>query len=195
MPSVRVDSRSIQRMVQGSACTNRAATGSWRGEGLRLRRMGYTTGMEATSSEAAELRRMVVQLSRLVEISVTLNSTLDRETLLRFIVASAADVLEAERAVILLADPNTRALHAVASSGASPPAAGTAIPQEGSIAGTVLRDRRPLILNEVEAGRGTLGRTPEFSDLRVRCLLAVPVVSRDRAVGVLEAANQRAGAF
>jgi signal transduction histidine kinase len=151
--------------------------------------------MDTAGSEAAELRRMVVQLSRLVEISVTLNSTLDRETLLRFIVASAADVLEAERAVILLMDPNTRTLQAVASSGASLPAAGTAIPQEGSIAGTVLRDRRPLILNEVESARGTLGRTPEFSDLRVRCLLAVPVLSRDRTVGVLEAANKRIGAF
>ena len=139
---------------------------------------------------------MVVQLSRLVEISVTLNSTLDRETLLRFIAASAADVLEADTAVILLVDPNTRTLQAVASAGAGGGAApGTTIPQEGSIAGMVLRERRTLILNEVDAARGPLGRTPELSPEAVHSLLAVPVLSRDQAVGVLEVANKRSGAF
>jgi signal transduction histidine kinase len=152
--------------------------------------------MDTAQTEVADLRRMVVQLSRLVEISVTLNSTLDRETLLRFIAASAADVLEAETAVILLVDPNTRALQAVASAGAAPrPAAGTTIPQEGSIAGMVLRERRPLILNEVEAGRGPLGRTPELGREAVHSLLAIPVLSRDDAVGVLEVTNKRTGAF
>jgi signal transduction histidine kinase len=152
--------------------------------------------MDDAQLEATDLRRMVVQLSRLVEISVTLNSTLDQETLLRFIAASAADVLEAEMAVILLTDPNTRALQAVASAGAARlPAAGTTIPQEGSIAGMVLRERRTLILNEVEAGRGALGRTPEFSREAVHSLLAIPVLSRDQAVGVLEVANKRTGSF
>jgi signal transduction histidine kinase len=139
---------------------------------------------------------MVVQLSRLAEISVTLNSTLDRETLLRFIAASAADVLESERAVMLLVDPNTRALQAVASTGAArPSAAAVTIPQEGSIAGTVLRQGRRLILNEVGAGRGALGRAPELEGETVHSLLAVPVLSRNQAVGVLEVANKQAGAF
>jgi transcriptional regulator with GAF, ATPase, and Fis domain len=155
--------------------------------------------MDFAQSEAVDLRRMVVQLSRLVEISVTLNSTLDREALLRFIVRSASDVLEAEAAVILLIDPNTRALQAVASASSSAPASadasagdqprpatGITIPQEGSIAGTVLRERRALILNEVEAGQGALGRTPELARESVRTLLAVPINSRDEAVGVLE---------
>ncbi len=160
--------------------------------------------MGVVQSEAAELRRMVVQLSRLVEISVTLNSTLDREELLRFIVRSASDMLEAEAAVILLVDTNTRALQAVASAGTSAagsaggqprPATGITIPQEGSIAGTVLREQRALILNEVEAGLGALGRTPELARESVRTLLAVPIYSRDEAVGVLEVANKRGGVF
>jgi len=161
-----------------------------------LRRLGYTRSMDATQTEVAGLRRMVVQLSRLVEISVTLNSTLDREALLRFIAASAADVLEAEMAVILLVDANTRALQAVASAGVTPPpSASAAIPQEGSIAGRVLAERRTLILNEVEAGREALCRTPELSHRAVHCLLAVPVLSRDQSVGVLEVANKRNGTF
>jgi len=160
--------------------------------------------MSGMQYQTADLRRMVVQLSRLVEISVTLNSTVDQESLLRFIALSASDVLEAETAVILLVDPNTRALQVVASastsSGASAgvrprPETGAILPQEGSIAGTVLRERRAIILNEVEAGQGALGRMPELAREAVRSLLAVPVYSRDEAVGVLEVVNKRVGDF
>jgi signal transduction histidine kinase len=59
----------------------------------------------------------------------------------------------------------------------------------------VLRERRPLILNEVETGRGPLGRTPELGREAVHSLLAIPVLSRDDAVGVLEVTNKRTGAF
>ena len=82
--------------------------------------MGYTRRMAEARADHDDLRRMVVQLSRLVEISVTLNATLDRPALLRFIATSAADVLEAESAVILLVDPNTRRLQPVASTGSRP---------------------------------------------------------------------------
>jgi signal transduction histidine kinase len=105
--------------------------------------------------------------------------------------------------VILLVDPNTRALQvglfgqrSGARAGVRPrPETGTIIPQEGSIAGTVLRERRAIILNEVEAGQGALGRMPELAREAVRSLLAVPVYSRDEAVGVLEVVNKRGGDF
>ena len=152
--------------------------------------------MAEPRADPDELRRMVVQLSRLVEISVTLNATLDRPALLRFIATSAADVLEAESAVILLVDPNTRRLQPVASSGSRPPAeAADAVPQEGTIAGTVLRERRHLILNQVDASRAPLVRAPELPRPEARSLLAVPIFSRNDAIGVLEVADKRSGAF
>jgi len=158
--------------------------------------LGYTRSMDASRSETDDLRRMVVQLSRLVEISVTLNSTLDRETLLRFIATSAGDVLDAETALILLVDPNTRRLQPVASAGVHPlPDAGSTVPQEGSIAGTVFRERRPLILNRVDAPAAPLVRTPELPPHDTRSLLAVPVFSREDAIGVLEVVNKRSGPF
>ena len=158
--------------------------------------MGYTRRMVQSRAEHDDLRRMVVQLSRLVEISVTLNATLDRPALLRFIATSAADVLEAESAVILLVDPNTRRLQPVASTGSKPPAeAAGAVPQEGTIAGTVLREGRHVILNQVDASRAPLVRAPELPRPEVRSLLAVPIFSRHDAIGVLEVADKRSGAF
>lgn len=152
--------------------------------------------MVAPDAEAERLRRMVVQLSRLVEISVTLNATLDRQTLLRFIATSAADVLDAESAVILLVDPNTRRLRPVASAGErAAPEAGGSVPQEGTLAGTVLRELRPLILNQVDDAQAPLVRTTELPRPEARSLLAVPISSRQDAIGVLEVINKRRGAF
>jgi hypothetical protein len=152
--------------------------------------------MAEPRADADDLRRMIVQLSRLVEISVTLNATLDRPALLRFIATSAADVLEAGSAVILLVDPNTRRLQPVGWSGSRPPAetAGE-VPQEGTIAGTVLRERRPVILNQVNASRAPLVRAPELPRPEAHSLLAVPIFSRHDAIGVLEVADKRSGAF
>lgn len=162
----------------------------------RRRGMGYTRRMAEPRADADDLRRMIVQLSRLVEISVTLNATLDRPALLRFIATSAADVLQAEAAVILLVDPNTRRLQPVAWNRSRPPAeAAGEVPQEGTIAGTVLRERRHVILNQVDASRSPLVRAPELPRPEARSLLAVPIFSRHDAIGVLEVADKIGGAF
>ncbi len=98
-----------------------------------------------TQDELTHLRQMVVRLSRLVEISVTLNSTLDLDRLLQFIVRSAADLVESEAASILLVGDKTRDLYIAAATDAAPETLQkTPVPKEGSIAGTVFREDRPL---------------------------------------------------
>ena len=66
------------------------------------------------------LRDMVIQRSKLLEISVTLNSTLELDTLLQFIINSAADLMDSEGASILLVDENTKDLYFAAATGADP---------------------------------------------------------------------------
>ncbi|MCJ7706744.1 MAG: hypothetical protein MUO38_03905, partial [Anaerolineales bacterium] len=80
-----------------------------------------------------ELRQMVIRLSRLVEISVTLNSTLDLDRVLQFIIDSAADLVESEAVSIMLADENTHNLYFAAATGSDPKElAKIPIPLEGS---------------------------------------------------------------
>jgi signal transduction histidine kinase len=69
------------------------------------------------------------------------------------------------------------------------------VPKEGSIAGTIYREDRPLILNE-------LGNTPaSFTDLSathafdVHSLIGVPLRMRESVSGVLQAVNKRQGIF
>ncbi len=149
-----------------------------------------------TQDELTHLRQMVVRLSRLVEISVTLNSTLDLDRLLQFIVRSAADLVESEAASILLVGDKTRDLYIAAATDAAPETLQkTPVPKEGSIAGTVFREDRPLILNELGAAGQRYPETGEGERFSVRSLIGVPLRIRDDVTGVLEAVNKRQGIF
>jgi K+-sensing histidine kinase KdpD len=144
-------------------------------------------------ADVDELQQMVVRLARLVEISVTLNSTLEPERLLRFIIQSAADLLESEAASILLVDDNTHQLYVAAATGsASAELSKIPVPLETSIAGAIFRDDRPLIINEVSRDLEEVGQKAR---LQVRSLIGVPMRIHDQVIGVLEAVNKRVGVF
>ena len=149
-----------------------------------------------TQNELTRLRQMVVRLSRLVEISVTLNSTLDLDRLLQFIIRSAADLVESEAASILLVGDKTRDLYIAAATDADPETLQKIpVPKEGSIAGTVFREDRPLILNELGATGQRYPEAGEGERFSVRSLIGVPLRIRDDVTGVLEAVNKRQGIF
>ncbi len=139
---------------------------------------------------------MVVRLSRLVEISVTLNSTLDLNRLLQFIIDSAADLVESEAASILLVDEKTHDLYFAAATGSDPQElARIPVPLEGSIAGTIFREDRPLIINEVSGDTRHFNKVGENIRFEVRSLIGVPMRIREQVTGVLEAVNKRRGMF
>ena len=143
-----------------------------------------------------ELRQLIVRLSRLVEVSVTLNSTLEPEPLLQFLIRSAADLLDSEAASILLFDEKTQRLYFAASTGADPiELRKIPVPLEGSIAGTIYRDDSPLIINEVAADPRHFRQVGEKIRFEARTMIGVPMRMRDRRIGVLEALNKRGGPF
>ena len=143
-----------------------------------------------------ELRQLIVRLSRLVEVSVTLNSTLEPEPLLQFLIRSAADLLDGEAASILLFDEKTQRLYFAASTGADPAELRKIpVPLEGSIAGTIYRDDSPLIINEVAADPRHYRQVGEKIRFEARTMIGVPMRMRDRRIGVLEALNKRGGPF
>ncbi|MEJ2011122.1 MAG: GAF domain-containing sensor histidine kinase [Anaerolineales bacterium] len=152
--------------------------------------------MDDINHQIDQLRRMVVRLSRLVEISVTLNSTLELDRLLQFIIRSAADLLESEAASILLVDEHTQDLYLAAATGITKEKlAKLPVPKEGSLAGTVYSEDRPLILNEVFGALNGLHGLGVTRGKEIRSLIGVPLRIREQAAGVLQASNKRAGIF
>src|SRR5262245_19043954 len=119
--------------------------GGMEGAGCAHRRMRRMPG---TNTEVGELEHKVEVLTQLVEVSITLNSTLDLDRLLEFIIATAADVLDAEAASILLLDGNQLQLRFAAATCADAKfLRRIPVPIECSIEGAVFRAMQPVIVS------------------------------------------------
>ncbi|HUS95043.1 MAG TPA: GAF domain-containing sensor histidine kinase [Patescibacteria group bacterium] len=126
----------------------------------------------------------------LLEISKTLSSTLDLRILLERVIVAASDLTGTEYASILLIDRVNGKVHTAASTGPGP-IDEAAVPLEGSAAGRILSEGQPLIING-EADH----RYDDFAgggQSSYRNMLGVPLVTKDRVIGVLEVLNRQAG--
>jgi signal transduction histidine kinase len=135
-------------------------------------------------------------LLRLVELSVTLNSTLDLDALLQLITATSTELLDCEAASILLYDEKNPRLFFAASTGSDPAKlAEIPVPIDSSLAGTIFRTNQPLILNNVEHDPRHYSLVSDHIKFNIKTLLGVPMPIKDRTMGVLEAVNKRDGTF
>jgi len=135
-------------------------------------------------------------LLRLVELSVTLNSTLDLDDLLQLITATATELLDCEAASILLYDEKNPRLYFAAATGSDPAKlAEIPVPIEGSLAGTIFRTGQPLILHNAEQDPRHYSLVSDHIKFKIKTLLGVPMPIKDRTVGILEAVNKRDGVF
>jgi len=136
------------------------------------------------------------QLLRLVELSVTLNSTLDLDELLQLITETATELLDCEAASIMLYDEKNPRLYFAAATGSDPAKlAEIPVPMEGSIAGTIFRTNQPMIQNHVEQDPRHYSNVSDQIKFKIRTLLGVPMPIKDRTMGVLEAINKKDGEF
>jgi signal transduction histidine kinase len=153
-------------------------------------------GAQDVQAELDWLRELVYQRSKLVEISLTLNSTLEPDRLPQLIIKMATNLLNSEGASILLLDENTHDLYFAAATGGDPDELrNIPVPMEGSIAGTIYRNNEPLIINEVAKDPRHFQQVDAKTELQTRSLIGVPMTIRNEVIGVLEALNKRAGEF
>jgi signal transduction histidine kinase len=133
---------------------------------------------------------------RLIEISRDLASTLDLDTLLRRIIQVAEEFSQAEAASILLYDENKKQLYFQAASNPSDEALmhGMVVPTK-SIAGWVALNRKPLIVADVGKDPRHFDQVANTLNFKTDSILAVPMIAKDRLVGVLEVLNKKDGPF
>lgn len=130
-------------------------------------------------------------LTRLVEVSAVLNSTLDLEPLLNYIMDAAAEVTNSEAASVLLWNNKQQQLFfAATTGGAGAQILGKPVPID-SLAGTIIREKRSIAVNNVENDPRHYNKVDLEIKFETRSLLGVPMTSKDRVIGVLEAINKR----
>ncbi|MFQ3565751.1 MAG: GAF domain-containing protein [Aggregatilineales bacterium] len=133
------------------------------------------------------------QLSALNDISRQLVAAeSDLEELLQFITASATDILDAEAGSLLLtADDGTGDLEfRVAIGGSGGEIIGRRLAAGRGLVGHVAKTGQPVIVNDVASDPrwgGELSQGP----FQTSSVLAVPLVTQDRVIGVLEVLNKR----
>lgn len=138
----------------------------------------------------------IQHLEKLVNISVTLNSTVNLDELLQYIIRTAAEILDCEAASILLYDEKRHRLFFAASTGSdTKKMAKILVPIDGSLAGTIFREGEPIILSDVSQDARHFSGVSQQLHMETRSLLGVPMRIRDKGVGVLEAINKKNGGF
>ena len=133
---------------------------------------------------------------RLIEISRDLASTLDLDTLLDDIVRAAADITHAEAASILLYDDTARQLYfQVATNIDEPTMRGLVVPLEKSIAGWIVTNRKSLRIDEANKDERLFSDVDNNIGFSTKSLLGIPLVTKNKVVGVLEVVNKKRGKF
>ena len=133
---------------------------------------------------------------RVIEISRDLASTLDLDTLLNDIVRAAADITHAEAASILLYDDTARQLYfQVATNIDEPTMRGLVVPLEKSIAGWIVTNRQSLRIEDAHKDERFFSDVEQSIGYETKSLLGIPLITKNKVVGVLEVVNKKRGKF
>lgn len=140
---------------------------------------------------------LLQQYQYLIGISRDLASTLDLDSLLSKIVSVAAEMSAAEAASILLLDESSQQLYFQAATNIEvlPAMHGMVIPRDSSLAGWVIKNRTPVIANDVENDRRHYPNVDQETGFATRSLMGIPLMAKDEIIGVLETINKREGGF
>lgn len=133
---------------------------------------------------------------RLIEISRDLASTLDLDTLLDDIVRAAADITQAEAASIMLYDDTARQLYfQVATNIDEPTMRGLIVPLEKSFAGWIVTNRKSLRIEDAHKDERYFSDVEQTIGYSTKSLLGIPLITKNKVVGVLEVVNKKRGKF
>ncbi len=143
-----------------------------------------------------EIREKTRKITRLVEISAILNSTLKPDILLQNILQSAAELLDCSVISILLYDERVKELRFAATTSVNiDQLEQIPVPLDNSLAGTIYTENRHLVINNTKDDPRHYDEVGEEVGLQVDSLLGVPMRIMDRVTGVIEALNKKEGDF
>ncbi len=144
----------------------------------------------------SENSTLLKRYMRVMEIARDIASTLDLDALLNSIVHAAADVTNSAAASILLYDSANDQLHFQASTQLDMPLMrGLVVPVGNSIAGAIVSSRKPLIVDDLWKDSRHFSEVSKTAQFKAESLLGVPLITKDKVIGVLETLNKREGNF
>lgn len=148
---------------------------------------------ERLLQEKAELAERIVGLRVLQQIAQSLSSELNLERLLRKILRSAIEVMQATAGSLLLFDKATDELVFEVIEGGGKVLEKQRMSKNEGIAGWVFTHAQPLIVDDVEKDERFYSGFDETSGFRTMSLICVPLIAKGENIGVLEILNKLSG--
>ena len=149
--------------------------------------------------EASAIRNypgLLRRYARLLEVTSELASTLDLDYLLRRVVEVARELTECEASSLLLYDAQTQRLYFEAATSFLMETLGkTTVPTENSIAGWVFRHGEPLLVQDALRDPRFYREVDALTRFQTRSIIGVPLRTKEKTLGVIEAVNKTDGAF
>jgi len=150
-----------------------------------------------TSEYIAQLEERVLTLTRLLEVSSVLNSALLQSevqvaSLLSYLMDAAAGITHSEAASVLLWNDQTQELYFAATTTSNKDTKnliGKPVPLD-SIAGSVIQTRSIVQVDDAPSDPRHYNKVDEDIAFQTRSLLGVPMIAREKVIGVLEVVNK-----
>ena len=142
------------------------------------------------------LERRAVELVALDRVGRTLTASLRLESVLGLLLSEVRTLLGTEGAALLRHDADTNELVFVATEGAGlEQLLHARLPATAGIVGTAFSEKRGVLVADVRSHPRLYRNLPGFSAVRPRSMMAVPMVFKGVAIGVLATINKVEGAF
>lgn len=138
--------------------------------------------------------KLLERYKHLIEIIRDLASTLELDTLLNRIIRAARDITGAQAASILLYDPAAQQLYFQAATNMEPLLRGMIVPMD-SIAGWIIQNRKLVRTADAAKDKRHFDKVGHTVNLETHSLLGVPLITKDKVIGVLEVINKAGGEF
>ncbi len=148
--------------------------------------------LEQLQEELQQLRARVDNLSSLIEVSIIINSTLDLDEVINLVMEKAQSVMRAEASSVMLINEETGMLECEVALGE----VGSQVKEKielkigEGIAGWVAKTGEPLIVPDAPSDPRFARKVDEETGFQTKSILAVPLVVKDRIIGVAEVINR-----
>lgn len=154
-----------------------------------------TAGAIVKSRLLEETQQRAYQLSTLNDLTRQLTSTLELEPLLQTILENAVNILNCEAGGLFLVDEQTDDLIFKVTVG--PPSSaeliGQRVPAGSGIVGRAAQARVPVVENQAQTSDIHFASAEKQIGFTSKSLLAVPLLYKDRVIGVIEVINRKDG--
>ncbi len=143
-----------------------------------------------------ELTEKIKQLNTLIELSALINSSLDIAEIRKRAIKAATELVNAEAGSLLFIDEETGELYFDVAIGEKGEKVKTIRLKKGQgIAGWVAENNEPVIINDVQSDSRFFKGADEKSDYVTKNMICVPIKTKNKLIGALQAINKKNTAF